>query len=207
MMDFEANLQDEVLEARPFLGDLKVICSRLQVAPDYAIGRLATWVQLTHPIVHIVFCSQVPFMSNLPPLKLTWHICNNCLMVGKGETSRIPTYKILVFRGGYSKRYTLWWYWVPLAAWSVIRNDRSNPKERLQLKEVMAGKYPKSWASKYLPREVRCHEGGAPQKPYLRVKENSNFTPENRPNLPPKFEEFIFQLPTIDRQITTISAT
>lgn len=55
MMDFEANFQDEVLEARPFLGDLKVICSRLQVAPDYAIGRLATWVQLTHPIVHIVF--------------------------------------------------------------------------------------------------------------------------------------------------------
>ena len=55
MMDFEANFQDEVLEARPFLGDLIVICSRLQVAPDYAIGRLATWVQLTHPIVHIVF--------------------------------------------------------------------------------------------------------------------------------------------------------
>lgn len=57
-------------------------------------------------------------------------------MIGKGETSRISTYKMLVFRVGTPRGI------VDdidiLAAWSVSRNDRSNPKERLQLKEVMA---------------------------------------------------------------------
>ena len=45
MMDFEANFQNKVLVARTFLGDLKAICSRLQVASG-----------ATHPSNNIILC-------------------------------------------------------------------------------------------------------------------------------------------------------